>query len=430
VFGPPERKQQTVKPARETFIAGVSITPFIGKGHPDFVWKKHPDFGKRENPDLEEYLSLAINGLFSQGLDPTHVTRGYVGNFAGELFNQQGHLGALVSRVQPELAGVGIGRSEAACASGGVAIVSAAEAVCAGHDVVLVAGAECQTTVKARLGGEYLARAAHFKEERAIDDFTFPALFARRIKAYHEKYGLDISELGHFTMKAMENARKNPLAHMKANKWDLASASSAGDHNPCFLGNEELKDYLRMSDCSQVTDGGAALLLCSEEGLEKLGVSKDKAVRLRSYHLATNPLGQTADPTRMDTAAKAFCKTFTDGDVKLTDIGVAEVHDCFTIAELLMMEAMGLEEPGKGINAVKSGKTALSGSLPVNTGGGLVGFGHPVGATGVKQAAEIYRQMKGQCGDYQLATRPDLGLMANMGGDDRTCFTALFENLE
>ena len=418
-----------MKPVRETYIAGVSITPFIGKGHPDFIWKKHPEFGKRENLDLEGYLGLAVNGLFDQGFDPSLVTRGYVGNFAGELFNLQGHIGALVSRVKPELAGVGIGRTEAACASGGVALMSAAEAVCAGHDVVLVAGAECQTTVKARLGGEYLARAAHFKEERSIDDFTFPALFARRIKAYHEKYGLELSELGHFTMKAMENARKNPLAHMRANKWDLESAGSAGDHNPCFLGNEELKDYLRMSDCSQVTDGGAALLVCSAEGLKKLGLAKDKAIQLRAYHLATNPLGQTADPTRMDTAAKAFCKTFTDGEVKLADVGVAEVHDCFTIAELLMMEAMGLEEPGKGINAVKSGKTALDGTLPVNTGGGLVGFGHPVGATGVKQAAEIYRQMKGQCGDYQLSKTPQLGLMANMGGDDRTCFTALFENV-
>lgn len=415
-------------PVKDTYIAAVSLTPFIGKGHPDFIWKKHPEFGKRENLDLEGYFEKALSDLFGQGFDPKLVTRGYVGNFAGELFNNQGHLGAIVSRVVPELAGVGIGRSEAACASGGVAMMSAAEAICAGHDVVLVTGAECQTTVKARIGGEYLARAAHFKDERAIDDFTFPALFARRIKAYHEKWGMPLSELAHFTMKAMSNAKKNPLAHMHANKWTMEAASTAGDHNPNFLGNEDLNGFLRMSDCSQVTDGGAALLLCSEEGLKKLGVSKDKSVKLRSYHLATNALGQIADPLRMDTAALAFCKTFEDGGVKLSDINVAEVHDCFTIAELLMMEAMGLEEPGKGVEAVKSGKTTLEGSLPVNTGGGLVGFGHPVGATGVKQAAEIFRQMKGQCGDYQLSSKPKLGVMANMGGDDRTCFTALLEN--
>lgn len=417
-----------MKPVKDTYIAKVAVTPFIGKGHPDFVWKKHPDFGKRENLDLEGYLGLALKELF-EDLDPSLVTRGYVGNFAGELFSSQGHIGALLARVMPELEGVGVGRTEAACASGGVALMSAAEAICAGHDVVLVTGVEVQTTVKARIGGEYLARAAHFGEERSIDDFTFPALFARRIKAYHEKYGLPLSELAHFTAKAMGNARKNPLAHMKNNKWDFESASEAGDHNPNFLGNEELRDYLRMSDCSQVTDGGAALLLCSEEGLKKLGREHSDAVKLRSYHLATNPLGRVKDLTTMDTAAKAFCRTFQDAEMKLEDVQVAEVHDCFTIAELLMMEAMGLEEPGHGVEAVKSGKTSLEGSLPVNTGGGLVGFGHPVGATGVKQAAEIYRQMKGMCGDYQLSSTPSIGLMANMGGDDRTCLTALFENM-
>lgn len=417
-----------MKPYRDTYIAAVSITPFLGKGHPDFIWKGHPDFGKRENPDLEGFLALALRGLFEQGFDPKLVTRGYVGNFAGELFNQQGHLGAMAARVVPELAGVGIGRTEAACASGGIALLAAAEAISAGHDVVLVAGAESQTTVRAREGAEYLARAAHFASERSIDEFTFPALFARRTKAYHEAYGMPYEELAHFTAKAMGNARKNPLAHMVANDWTLEKAAGSGDQNAHFLANPDLKESLKMSDCSQVTDGGAALLLVSEEGLKALGVERSNAVKLRSYHLATNALGQITDPLKMDTAALAFEKTFADGNVSVNDLGVAEVHDCFTIAELLMMEAMGLEKPGHGVEAVKSGKTQLTGSLPVNTGGGLVGFGHPVGATGVKQAVEIFRQMKGQCGDYQLANRPALGAMSNMGGDDRTCFVALLEN--
>lgn len=417
-----------MKPNKDTYIAAVSLTPFLGKGHPDFLWKGHPDFGKRENPDLEGYLTMSLRGLFAQGFDPKLVTRGYVGNFAGELFNQQGHLGAMASRAVPELAGVGVGRTEAACASGGVALMAGAEAIAAGHDVVLVAGAECQTTERARVGAEYLARAAHFAEERAIDEFTFPALFARRAKAYHEAYSLPYSELAHFTMKAMANARRNPLAHMHANEWTFERASENGDANPHFLGNPEFKDALKVSDCSQVTDGGAALLLASSEGLAALGIPTSEAVKLRSYHLSTNALGRPADPLRMDSAAQAFCRTFLDGEVTLADIDVAEVHDCFTIAELLMMEAMGLEEPGRGIEAVKSGKTHLTGKLPVNTGGGLVGFGHPVGATGVKQAAEIFRQMKGLCGDYQLANSPRLGIMANMGGDDRTCLVALFEN--
>ena len=156
--------------------------------------------------------------------------------------------------------------------------MAAAEAICAGHDVVLVAGAECQTTVKAREGGEYLARAAHYKEERPIDDFTFPALFARRIKAYHEKYGLDLSELGYFTMKAMENARKNPLAHMKANKWDLKSASTAGDHNPNFLGNEEL---------SPLHDSGEAVTEVRRLEASLIVLSKEKVHQRRRLRLWT-----------------------------------------------------------------------------------------------------------------------------------------------
>jgi acetyl-CoA acyltransferase len=417
-----------MKPQRDTYIAAVSLTPFLGKGHPDFIWKGHPDFGQRENPDLEGFLQQSLQGLFSQGFDPKLVTRGYLGNFAGELFNQQGHLGAMAARAVPQLAGVGIARVEAACASGGVALMSAAEAVSAGHDVVLVAGAECQTTVRAREGAEFLARAAHFAEERSIDEFTFPALFARRAKAYHEAYGMPYSELAHFTAKAMSNARKNPLAHMVANNWTLEKAAEAGEHNAHFLANAELKEALKMSDCSQVTDGAAALLLVSAAGLKSLGLQPTDAIKLRSYHLSTNALGQTADPLVMDSAAQAFERAFADGGVALDDLGVAEVHDCFTIAELLMMEAMGLEKPGHGVEAVKSGKTQLDGALPVNTGGGLVGFGHPVGATGVKQAAEIFRQMKGRCGDYQLKSAPSLGVMANMGGDDRTCFVGVFEN--
>ena len=418
-----------MKTVKKTYLAGVAITPFVGKGNPDFIDKRHPDFGKRENPSLEQHLNGAVKELLdSTGVDPSVIQRGYVGNFAGELFSNQGHLGAMVARGFEGLAGVGIARIEGACASGGLALVSGIEAIAAGLDVVLVAGAEVQTTVRAREGADFLARAAHYESERGLDDFTFPAMFARRGKAYKEAHGLDLNELAHFTAKAMENARKNPLAHMRANKMTYEKAASAGDHNPNFLGNEELNPFLKVSDCSQVTDGAAALLLVSEEGLKKIGRSADSAVLIRSYSMVTNPLGQVKDLLRMDSAAASFCESFTDGEVTVSDLEVAEVHDCFTIAELLMMEAMGLEKPGQGLEAVKSGKTTLDGSLPVNTGGGLVGFGHPVGATGVKQAAEIYRQMKGQCGDYQLKNAPKLGVMANMGGDDRTCVTAVFEN--
>ncbi|MCZ6644752.1 MAG: hypothetical protein O7B79_00790 [SAR324 cluster bacterium] len=419
-----------MQPARPVYVAAQALTPFIGKGNPDFIDKSHPDFGKRENPSLEEHLVAAVQALIkNENIDPTLIQRGFVGNFAGELFSKQGFLGAMVARADPRLAGIGFARMEAACASGGVSLVSGVEAIQAGLDLVLVVGAEVQTTVRAREGADFLARAAHYESERGIDDFTFPALLTRRTKAYKEAYGLSDRDLAHFSVKAYANANRNPLAHMKAVKMTLEQAENASDSNPNFLGNPELKEHLRMSDCSQVSDGAAALLLASAEGLRKLDRAMKDCVQVRSYGICTNPLGQVQDLLRLDTAAGAVQEAMSDGSITPSDVQVAEVHDCFTIAELLMYEAIGFAEQGKGAELVLSGRTTLEGDIPVNTGGGLVGFGHPVGATGVKQVAEIYRQMKGLCGDYQIHKDVDTGLTVNMGGDDRTVVSFVLDNV-
>jgi acetyl-CoA acyltransferase len=418
-----------MKPARSVFLAAQSVTPFIGKGNPAFIGPGHPDLGKKENPTLEEHIARAVKKLLADyTVDPGLIQRGYIGNFAGELFSNQGHLGAMVSRVEPRLAGIGFTRMEAACASGGTAIVSAVDAIQAGLDLVLVMGAEVQTTVKARQGADYLARAAHYATERGIDDFTFPALLSRRAKAYKEKYGLTDRDLAHFSVKAYGNANRNPLAHMHAVKMTLEEAATASDTNPAFLKNPELAPHLRMSDCSQVSDGASAILLASEEGLRKLGRARKDCVRVASYGFATNPLGQVKDLLRLDTAAAAAQEALRDAGIKPADVNVAEVHDCFTIAELMMYEAAGWAPQGKGMELIRSGRTTLEGDLPVNTGGGLVGFGHPVGATGVKQAAEIFRQMKGLCGDYQVQRPLKTGLTLNMGGDDRTVVSLVIQN--
>ncbi|MDH5753171.1 MAG: hypothetical protein OEZ59_12245 [Deltaproteobacteria bacterium] len=419
-----------MRPVRTVYIAAQAITPFIGKGHPDFIFKGHPDFGRKNNPTLEEQMALALNSLFDGNrLDPSHVQRGYVGNFGGELFCNQAHLGAMVSRAEPRLAGVGMSRMEAACASGGVSIVAAVDAIQAGLDVALVVGAEVQTTVKARDGADYLARAAHYESERALDDFTFPALLTRRAKAYKEAYGLSDRDLARFSVKAYSNANRNPLAHMHKAHLTLEQAEKASDENPNFLQNPELKPHLRVSDCSQVSDGAAAILLASEEGLSRLGLRPEQCVRISSYGMAANPLGMVKDFLFMDTVATAAAEALRDAALAPGDIQVAEVHDCFTIAELLMYEAVGWAQKGRGMELLNSGRTTLEGDLPVNTGGGLVGFGHPVGATGVKQAAEIFRQMKGLCGDYQISRDLGTGMTVNMGGDDRTVVSLVISNV-
>jgi acetyl-CoA acyltransferase len=419
-----------MRPARPVYVAAQAITPFIGKGSPHFIAPGHKDFGTRDNPTLEDHVVAVIRKLFDDhAIDPSLVQRGYIGNFAGELFSHQAHLGALLARAEAHLAGIGCTRVEAACASGGVGIVNATDAIQAGVDVVLVVGAEVQTTVRAREGADYLARAAHYATERGIDDFTFPALLARRAKAYKERYGLTERDLAHFSVKAYSNGNRNPLAHMHTMKMTLEQAASASDSNPKILRNPELQDHLKVSDCSQVSDGAAAVIIASEEGLQKLGRAKEDAVQIRAYGFCTNPLGQVQDLLRLDTAAAAASEAMRDSNTTPQDIHVAEVHDCFTIAELLMYEAVGWAEPGKGAELILSGRTSLEGDIPVNTGGGLVAFGHPVGATGIKQVAEIYRQMKGLCGEYQLQRALHTGLTVNMGGDDRTVVSFVLENV-
>lgn len=411
------------------FIAGGAHTTYIGKGSPDYIWKKHPDFGKRDNPDIEQLLKQAVDGtLADTGVDPADVDRLYVGNFVGELFVNQGHLGAALVGSHPAFAGKPASRLEAACASGGLAVLSGLDAIAAGADIVLIAGVEVQTTQSARVGGDYLARAAHYRRQRGIDDFTFPALFAARIRAYRERYGLTDEELGRVAMKAYDNANRNPFAHMKAKKMTMEVAGSVNEENPTFLGNEELRPYLKVTDCSQVSDGASALLLVSEAGLEKLGRSYADVVEIVGQGHAVSSLYEDGDPTSLPTVRLAFEKAYKDAGISAADVEIAEVHDCFTIAEIMAMEAAGFAAAGQGAQLIGEGITGLGGSRPVNTGGGLVGFGHPVGATGVKQPLELFRQMKGRCGDYQVQRPLSVGVTSNMGGDDKTVVSLVVRN--
>jgi acetyl-CoA acetyltransferase len=416
---------------RRVFVVGGAHTPFIGKGHPDFIWKNHPDFGKRENPTIEEHLRSAVHKAIGEtGVDPERIDRGYVGNFVGELFVKQGHLGAALAGSHPALVNKPMTRTEGACASGGLALLCAVDAIRAGAaETVLVAGVEVQTTESARTGADYLARAAHYARQRSIDDFTFPALFGRRTKAYREAFGVSEEDIGRVAVKAYGNANKNPYAHMRARKMDLDTAAAASEKNPCFL-SCEWAPYIKMSDCSQVSDGASALVLVSEEGLRAMGKSPSDAIELLAYGHSTASLYEDGDLTQLTTTADAVRKAYAAAGIGARDVQIAEVHDCFTVTELLMYEALGLAAPGQGAALVREGATNIDGRVPVNTGGGLVGFGHPVGATGVKQAVEIWRQMKRRAGDYQVPGTPKVGVTANMGGDDKTAVVAVYRNVE
>jgi acetyl-CoA acyltransferase len=415
--------------SRRVFVLGGHTTPFIGKNHPDFIWKRHPEFGVRENPNLEDYIDRAVNGaLEATGVEAKAIQKAWIGNFVGELFSNQGHLGAAVVGAHKDLLYKPVMRVEGACASGGLAFASAIDAIQGGTDCCLVVGAEVQTTASARTGGDYLARASHYRRQRHIDDFTFPAMFAWRAKHCREQIGLTEDDLAQTSVKAYANANKNPLAHMKAVKMDHQLAASASDKNPCFLSNEELNPFVKVSDCSQVSDGGAALIVTSEEGLKRLGHRREDAIELVGIAHTTGNLYEDCDPIRLETTEVAAAQCYAMAGITPNEVQIAEVHDCFTITELLMYEALGFAKAGEGKLLIRNGATQIDGRIPVNTGGGLVGFGHPVGATGVKQILEIYRQMKGQCGDYQVPSTPSIGLTANMGGNDKTVVTSLFRN--
>ena len=416
-----------MKPSRPVFLVGGDHTSFIGKHHPDFIWKGHPEFGRKENPTIEQHLHRAANAaLQKSGVPADGVQKGFVGNFTGEIFSQQGHLGAMLAAAHPAFALKPFARIEGACASGGLALVAGIDAIAAGYDVVLVTGVEVQTTLSARDGADALARASHYPTERNLDPFTFPCMFARRTRAYCEKYGVTPADIAPVVLKAYDNASRNPNAHMRAYRMTLEQATTASDRNPNFLENPQYKDWLKVSDCSQVSDGASAAILMSEHGMSRLGVRREQAVEIAAYGNATSALNGERDFTALTTTAAAASVAYRDAGTGPADIGIAEVHDCFAIAEIQMYEALGFAGPGRGVELAKDGTVTLAGRLPVNTGGGLMAFGHPVGATGVKQAVEIWRQMKGLAGDYQVPRRPAIGLSANMGGDDRTAVVTIY----
>eukprot|EP00698_Gefionella_okellyi_P015291 TRINITY_DN4312_c0_g1_i3.p1 TRINITY_DN4312_c0_g1~~TRINITY_DN4312_c0_g1_i3.p1 ORF type:complete len:324 (+),score=63.25 TRINITY_DN4312_c0_g1_i3:86-1057(+) len=256
---------------RRVFVLGGRILKFLGKNNPDFIDKRHALFGRQDNPTLEQLITgVVTSALEATGVTAAQIQRSWIGNYAAEVFCNQGHLGAALAGAHKDLEHKPSQRVEAACASGGLAFSSAVQSLLTGRtDVALVVGAEVQTTVSPRQGGDYLARASHYRKDRALDDFTFPALFARRAKHSFSELGWSPKDMAAISAKAYANGNLNPLAHMRTVKFD--PNSYAEQSNAMFLSNPDLKPFLRTSDCSQVSDGAAAAILVSEEGLKRLG---------------------------------------------------------------------------------------------------------------------------------------------------------------
>ncbi len=389
----------------------------VGAGRTDF--KRH--FKKEGKTIRDIILESARGAIADAGVDPLDIQSGVVGNFAAGLFTRQLHLGAFLTEIDTKLRGIPTLHVEAACASGGVAVLTAAQQIMAGiHDVVLVVGAEQQKTMPPADGSDVLLAAGDYDSEKArYGEFAIPKLFAHIAQAYKERHGLTNEDLARVAVKNRAHARKNPLAQTRDKPMTLEQACTVSAENPQFA------PPLKSSDCSQITDGGAALILCSEKFAKKL---RKPSIRLLGYGHTTDHLAiDKKDVPEFSIARKAADQAYVMAGLQPRDMNAAEVHDCFSISEIVAYEILRFAPPGGGPKLLESGATMLpflrndsairdpQSAIPINPGGGLMGDGHPVGATGVRQVVEAYCQLMQAAGERQVPNTKRY-LTFNMGG--------------
>ncbi|NSW45137.1 MAG: 3-ketoacyl-CoA thiolase [Bacteroidales bacterium] len=408
---------------KRVFITAGYNTISLGTGRKEFNPKK-------DRPGLEEYISEAGKGVINQISDATLIDEAVISNFMAARYNKQANLAAFIPLIDEKLRYIPVVRVEGACGSGGLALGTAIRSILAETaDIVLVVGVEVQNTVKAVYGADILAGAGWHKDRKNGHAHYFPGQFSFRAGKYFEKFGREHTRkaMARWYKNAIENARLCPTAQEYHNSMPDPEAVAMVEPNPkVFL------DNLTVYDCSKVSDGASALLVVSEEGLKKLNKSYQEAVEIIGIGQAIENITQPPiEPSQLSTTKVAVEKALKMANINIQQIATVECHDCFSIAGIMAVEAMGLAPYGKGADFILEGNTSRNGRIPFNTTGGLIGWGHPVGATGVHQAVTIWEQLTGKAGDAQInipADRP-YGLTVNMGGDDKTLTSIVYKKL-
>lgn len=410
------------KGRRSVYMAAGYNTVSLGTGRKEFNPKK-------ARPGLEEYIQEAGRGVLAQIGGGKNVDEGVISNFMAARFNKQGNLAALIPTIDPDLCWKPCTRVEGACGSGGLGLMTAVKSVLAGTaDVVLTVGVEVQNTVKAIYGADILAGAGWFRGERkAGHAYFFPSLFSDRAGAYFEKFGRDKTRqaFARWYRNAIENARLCETAQEFHNTCEDLEALGLTEPNP-----RAFVDHLNAYDCSKVSDGAAGIAVLSEEGLDRCGISRKDAVEVLGWGQVEADLTvPPADPTELETSKRAVQKALGAAGVGLDKIGTVECHDCFTISGLLSVEAIGFADHGLGADFILEGKTSRQGDVPFNTSGGLIGWGHPTGGTGVRQAVTVWQQLTGKAGPWQVGISPErpFALSVNMGGNDKTVVAVVYK---
>lgn len=386
---------------------------------------RQTDFARnwaKEGTSLFQGLSEAVLGALEEArIDPEDVDGFEVGNFVAELFTGQGHLGGMMAAVHPALANKAGSRHEAACASGSVATISALAQIQAGwRDVMVVAGVEQMRNVEATTAAEHLGAAMWVGEESAEATFPWPHQFSRIADAYADRYGLEHAHLGAIADKNFTNARANPLAQARAWAFEPDSFTEDDDLNPVVEGR------LRRQDCGRITDGAAAVVLASARYVARRGRDTDALARITGWGLRTAPilldtkLSKEANGGVMfPHLTAAVVEAQERAGVAIDDLDLVETHDCFTISEYVAYDHMGLTAPGESWKAVEEGWTRPGGRLPFNPSGGLIGAGHPVGATGVRMLFDAGRQVTESAGETQVPGARTAQTL-NIGGSTTT----------
>ena len=389
--------------------------------------------------DLFVDAYLEMKDSVDKGFDPKEIQAIYHGNFSSDQFEKQSHLSPILAN-WIGLSPIPATRIEDACASGGVAIRQAALAIASGeYDMVLVGGVEKMTDLNICDVTDVLASAADSLYE-IPSGITFPGFYATMATAYLAEYNASREAFYHVSIKNHQNGALNDKAQFNQTIKSImerkkAKAAQKGRPIPEwkdeleFLkdpkGNPYIAWPMALMDCSPVSDGAATVLLVAEEIAKNF--TDEPVYLIGSGQASDGALPERSTLSSIPAAEKSAKTAYSMAGVSPNDIDLAEVHDCFTIAEIMASEDLGFFKSGEGWKAVMDGKTARTGHRPINSSGGLKAKGHPVGASGVGQAVEIWKQLRGDAGERQVPNSPGLGLTHNVGGTGQTCVVNIFE---
>lgn len=396
---------------KKVFFAAGHTTIFMGSGRPEF----HP---KQAMPTFETYLKETAQGTLAQIPNP-EFDEGIIANFMAGRFLKQGNLPGFLPFAVPGLKGKPCLRVEGACGSGGLGLAAAAKSILSEMaDSVFVAGFEIQNVLKAVYGADVLAGAGYINGDRKHGHaYFFPGIFSDRAGAYGERYGHELARRGmaKWFERSILNARRHPKAQEHHNSVsDLFGLGMTPPDGRKFV------SHLNLFDCSKVSDGAASVVVASEEGLKKMGIRMQDAVELAGFHGSEGDITEKPeDLTVLENTGIAARGALDMAGVPKGSIGMLELHDCFSITGLLALESIGFAAPGHAPGFVLEGRTAPEAELPTNLSGGLGGFGHPVGATGIRQMVDLLQQLTGKAPNPVVMMR-DHGMMVSMGGNDKT----------